>query len=212
MTALARPLSRRTAMLLPLAAACLAALAGCAEETPPPAVFEPLTFDYLPKLRLNVSSIDIDNAWQPVTVPGATHVESLAPVQPVDALRLMGQQRLVPAGSNGHAVMVIEDASLLQLNGQYQGTFQVRLDMTNGDGSKSGFAKASVTATRTITDPSPDAARVALYALVKQMMTDMNAEFEYQIRKSLRDVLQTDSSGPVAAPAPVQSQDLAPPQ
>jgi hypothetical protein len=208
MTASDRLVRRRLLVLLPLAGAGL--LAGCADEPPaPPTEFAPLSFDYLPKLRLNVTSIDIDNAWQPGTVPNATHIEALSPVQPVDALRQMAQERLLPTGTSGHAVFVIEDASLVQRAGQYEGTMQVHLDISTSDGTHSGYAKAFVTATRTIVEDSPAAARASLYELVKRMMQDMNAEFEFQVRKTLRDYLQ--SSVQTAPPAtPVQMQDLNP--
>lgn len=187
-----------------------ALLAGCAEEPPPPAVFAPLDFGYLPKLRLNVSNVEIETTWSPATVAGGQHVESLAPVQPLDALKQMARQRLIPVGASGHALFVIDDASLIQRPGQYEGLLQVHLDVSTSDGAKSGYAKASVSATRTYSNPSAEAAHVALHELVKKMMADMNVELEFQVRKTLRDYLQ---AGPEkAAPAqPVQSQDLAPP-
>lgn len=214
MTASARLVRRRGILLLPLFAGALAGtslLSGCADTPAPPANDPPLSFDYLPKLRLNVATIDIDNAWQPATVPTGIHVEALSPVQPADALKLMAQQRLVPVGTSGHAVLVIEDASLLQLPGQYQGTFQVHLDVSTSDGTHSGYAKAFVTGTRSIVEDSPAAARESLYQLVKRMMADMNTEFEYQIRKSLRDYLQSDAeTAPPAQPVQAQPLDAAP--
>jgi hypothetical protein len=42
------------------------------------------------------------------------------------------------------------------------------------------------------------------------MMSDMNVEFEFQVRRSLKEYLQ-DTATAVPTPAPVQSQDLAPP-
>lgn len=182
-------------------------LTGCAEEPPPRTDFPPLSFDYLPKIRLNVATVDVDPAWQPATVANGAHVEPLSPVSPVAALRQMVQTRLVPVGASGHAVVVIEDASFIQRGGQYEGNLQLHLDVTTSDGAHSGYAKATVTATRTLVEDLPAAARAALYDLVKRMMADMNAEFEYQIRKSLREYLETGAIG--APPAePVQSQDL----
>ncbi len=83
----------------------------------------------------------------------------------------------------------------------------VRLDVTTSDGAKSGFAEARVNRTYSGADTSDAATRAALYELVKLMMRDMNVEFEFQVKRRLRDYLQTeDSTAP--APAPVQSQDL----
>ena len=194
---------RRAAMLLPWFAAAL--LAACA-DTPPPD-FQPLDFGYLTKLRLTVAAIEVDDSWTPKPVADGIHVEALAPVQPIDALRKMAQQRLIPAGIDGHAVFVIDDASLLRSGGRFVGNLQVHLDISSGDGTKTGYAEARVSRTRTIVDDSADATRVALYELVKQMMADMNVEFEFQIRRSLRDYLQggTETAPP---PAPVQQPDL----
>ncbi len=192
-----------------LALACAALLAGCAEQPPPPTDFAPLTYDYLTKLRLAVATIDIANAWTANPVAGGQHVESLSPVQPVDALRRMAQDRLIPAGTGGHAAFVIEDASLVQTPAGYEGSMQVHIDLTGADGAKAGSAEATVRRTRTIVDTSPAATRAALYELTKQMMADMNVEFEFQVRSSLRGYLQTgtDIAPP---PPPVQSQDLNP--
>lgn len=201
------PSPPRRGFLLGLAA--MALLAGCENAPPPPQEFPLLSFDYLPKLSLNVATVDIEIPWQPGTLPDATHVESLAPEKPVDALKLMLQQRLIPVGGTGRAVALIEDASLVQRPGQYQGTFQVRLNIFTSDGAPSGFAKAYVTGTRTIVEDSPEAARAALYELTKRMMRDMNAELEFQIRRSLRDYLQS-SAGAAPLPQPVQTQSLTP--
>ena len=63
MTAAVPLIRRRDAMRLHVAFAVSAAglLAGC-DSPPPPVDYPPLRYDYLPKLRLNVASIDIDNA------------------------------------------------------------------------------------------------------------------------------------------------------
>ena len=199
------PPTRRLMLALPWLGAAL--LASCAEAPGPPAVFPPLNFDYLTKLRLNVATIDVENAWTPSTVPGGQHVEALAPVSPADALRLMAQQRLIPAGGDGHAVFVIEDASIVQFPDRFDGNMQVHLDVASADGTKAGYAEARVSRTLTIVDRSADSVRAAMYDLVRQLMTDMNVEFEFQVRRSLHDYLQPDA-GTAPPPAPVEQQDL----
>jgi hypothetical protein len=210
-TVSARPLRRRSVVLLPLAMPLFgsALLAGCV-DVPPPSVFPAFDFSYLPKLRLNVANIEIESAWAPATAPDSQHVEALAPIQPVDALRQMAQERLIPAGGSGHGLFVIDDASLVQHPGQYEGTLQVHLDVSTSDGAKSGYARASVTATRTYSDTSAPAAHAALYELLKKMMADMNIELEFQIRRTLRDYLQAGVERARVA-QPVETQDLAPP-
>jgi hypothetical protein len=51
--------------------------------------------------------------------------------------------------------------------------------------------------------------RSALYDMTKQMLDDMNVELEFQIRRSLRDNLQSTTTAP--APPPVEQQDLSAP-
>ncbi len=201
------PVPRRAALLFCLAGPL--ALAGCGGGAPPPEVFPPLDYGYLTKLRLNVASIQIDDTWTPAADSGQ-HVEYLSPVQPLDALRLMAQQRLVASGSSGQARFVIEDASIIQHRDRLDGSLAVRLDVSTADGTRSGFAEARVVRTMPEDPDQSDGGRAAAYRLTKQMMDDMNVEFEYQVRRTLHDYLQTTaSSAPV--PPPVQTQELAPP-
>jgi hypothetical protein len=175
--------------------------AACA--SPPPPSYPPLSYDYLLPLRLNVASIDVRNDF----VPGsAADVAMLSPVTPVAALTRMAHDRLFAAGNTGRAVFVIDTASILHTGGALYGALAVHLDILAADASRVGFAEARVA--RTVAGP-----RVnndldgALYDLTTQMMSDMNVEFEYQVRQSLQDWLQA----PPGPPAPVRSAPLAPP-
>lgn len=188
-------------------ALALTLLAGCVEQPPPTIDFAPLRYDYLTKLRLNVARVDVSYDLASQNFVDGRHVEALSPVQPADALRQMAQDRLVPAGSGGHAVFVIDDASLLLTPAGFEGTMQVHLDVTAADGTRTGTAQAGVHRTRTVVDESPEAERAALYELTQQMMSDMNVEFEYQVRRSLHEYLE-GAPGVAPPPAPVQQQDL----
>lgn len=202
-----RRLPRRAALTLCIAAPML--LLGCAEPAPPQS-FPPLSFGYLPKLKLDVANIDVDNSWTPGPVANGEHVENQAPEAPVAALRRMVQDRLVPGGSSGQATVTIDDASLTRVTDRFEATFAVHMDIHNADGTRSGYAEAKVARTRTISDYSTPAVRRALYDLVKATMDDMNVEFEYQIRHSLKDWLQTTTpSAPVSTP--VEQQPLGTP-
>jgi hypothetical protein len=206
---LPRRLPRRA--VLALGALALAPLlASCASE-PPPESFPPLSFAYLPKLRLYVSKVDVEDAWTPKPIANGEHVEDQAPETPAAALRQMALDRLIPVGSGGHAVLTIDDASLTRITDRFECDLAVHLDISSADGTRTGYAEARVARTRTITDYSPPAVRRALYELLKGAMNDMNVEFEYQVRRSLRDWLQTDSIEG-AVPAPVQQQPLPSPE
>src|SRR5277367_5755431 len=123
----ARLLSRRSSLLLPLA---LAACGG------PPPTYPPLRYDYLPPIRLNVASITVQQAYVPSGA--APDVSPLDPVQPVDALRQMAQDRLKPFGPAGRAVLVIQNASIVRDGDMITGTMAVRLDVYTSANSRAG--------------------------------------------------------------------------
>ena len=201
--------SRRAALtVLSWCVPCASALlAACGGETAPTG-FAPLNWAYLPPLKLNVDRIDVDDSWTPRA--GVREKGFLAPIQPMEALRKMAEDRLIPGGTSGQGVFVIDDASIRQSGEYFEGSFAVHLDIITSDGIRGGFAEARVSRRRMINDDSPNGLRAGLYDLVRQMMADMNVEFEYQVRRSLRDYLQT--TAPAAPEAgPVEQQELAPP-
>ncbi len=195
---------RRVALAAILAAPVL--LAGCSSDQPAKS-FPKLSFDYLPKLRLNVASVDIDEANPPVR--DVKDMAILAPNKPIDALRDMAQQRLLANASSGRAVFVVDQASIVNDRDKLKGTFAVHLDVTTSDGNRTGYAEARVSRTADYENDGPNATRAALDGLVSDLMKDMNVEFEYQIRRSLRAYLSTGNAPPPVA-KPVQSEDLSP--
>ena len=188
----ARGLTRRASLLLPL----LLAACGGGE----PQYFPPLRYNYLPPIRLNVSSIQIEQHFIPSGMPpDATQFD---PVPPSDALRAMAQDRLQAFGSTGRAVFVIQDASLVRQGDTISGSMDVVLNVYPAAiGPRAGFAEARVTRQHI---GHIDDLRATLYDMTKAMMDAMNVEFEYQIRNRLHDWL---ASGTAVVP-PVQAQPL----
>ncbi len=191
---------RRLMLALPLLAA------SCVGPQAPPEVFAPPNYRYLTPIRLNVTSIDIEDH----SVPEPGSVDSLSPVRPVEALKQMASDRLIASGSAGRAVFVIDHASIVRADGGLTGTMAVHLDVFAGNGdTRAGYAEAKVTRRRTSTDVGENAPSV-LYHMTMQMMADMNVEFEYQVTHSLKDWIQaTARTAPL--PPPVQAQDLGTP-
>ena len=187
------PLPRRLMLLAPL---CLAA---CGGDTPP-RVFAPLRYDYLTPLRLNVASIEMGS----LPPPGPLDASSPAPA--AQSLQQLMEDRLSAGGSSGRAVIKIDEARIVRIGSALEGTMSVRLDVIAADGGRAGFTEARVT--RRLAGFGRDI-RGGLYDITKQMLDDMNVEVEFQIRRSLRDYLQTATTAP--APAPVQQQDLSAP-
>jgi hypothetical protein len=188
----ARPLTRRFALLLPLA------LAACGGEDETQA-FAPLRFSDLPPIRLNVASIAIEQRFIPAGV--APDVSYRDPVSPMDALKAMANDRLQAFGTANKAVFAILDASLTRDRDVLTGSFAVSVTIQDDSGAPLGFAEARVQSRHV---GEVDDIRPVLYDMTKALMKDMNVEFEYQIRRHLRTWLTTDT----APAAPVEQAPL----
>ena len=186
----AHVLSRRSSLLLPFA------LAACGGS---PQAYPTLRYDYLPPIQLNVASIEVRQDFVPSGIP--PDISPLDPAQPVDALRRMATDRLKPFGPAGRAVFVIQNASMTEDGDVISGSFAVRLDIYTSANNRVGYAEARVSRSHS---GHIDDMRQLLYDMTKQLMDEMNVQFEYQIVHSLRDWVAT---GP-AVPAAVQQQPL----
>lgn len=175
-------LTRRSALLMPFA------LAACGGE--PPQSFAPLRFNDLPPIQLNVASIDIEQRFFPSGMD--PDVSKKAPVPPIEALKAMANDRLQAFGTSNKAIFAIQDASMMRENDVVTGSFAVSLTILDDNGGQLGFAEARVQSRHVgrIHDIRP-----VLYDMTKAMMSDMNIEFEYQIRHNLKAWL-TDSMAP----------------
>jgi hypothetical protein len=183
--------------------AVVLALAACADREEPVA-YEPLRYDYLQPIGLNVATLDIEEPW---TAPSNGHeVSTLAPTPPAAALRQMALDRIKATGNAGRAVFVIEDASIQEIGSRYDGALSVRLDIFAADNTPAGSVVARVTRSRGPASDDRAEESAALYELTRQMMADMNVELEYQIRRGLRAWLQS-----APTPTPVEQQALPPP-
>jgi hypothetical protein len=175
-------LTRRVTLLLPLI------LAACGSEEEQ--VFEPLRYNYLPPIQLNVASIAVEQRFVPSGVePDVSYQD---PVPPIEALKAMASDRLQAFGITNKAVFAIVDASLVRENDAVTGSFAVSLTILDDSGTQLGFAEARVQSRHTgrIGEMRP-----VLYDMTKAMMSDMNVEFEYQIRHNLKNYL-TDAAAP----------------
>jgi hypothetical protein len=129
---------------------------------------------------------------------------------------------VLAGGTQGVATFIIQDASIRAspVRGQsmfsgdgerYDGNLMVRLEVRSGEPEASGYATAQVRRSLSLPDkPSASERRQQLDTMLRQMMADMNVEFEYQVRRSLKDWLQDTATAPT--PAPVQQEDIPTPR
>lgn len=188
-------LSRRAILAFPLL------LAACGGDNSFEAAnaFPPLRYDYLPPIQLNVASIEVQQRFIPSGLP--PDVSSADPVQPIDALKAMAKDRLQSLGSANKAVFAILNASLTKDNDVIRGTLSVSLTIYDSDNAQQGYAVATVDRSHS---GDIDELGKTLYAFTKAMMKDMNVEFEYQVRRNLKDWLASSA----APDTPVQQDPL----
>src|ERR1700722_6403581 len=164
--------------------AVLAALAGCSSP-PPPQYFPPLTYSYLPPLVLKVASLNVVDAYVPSTDTVALLAQDPAP--PADTLLTMLRGRVVASGAPGTGTVTIQNASVHQVDGTLTGAMTVDVSVASQDGLSTGYAEATVSASRSAPDPDapPGDMEAALYGLTKQLMDDMNVQLQYQMQHNL---------------------------
>ncbi len=187
-------MSRRS-LLLALLAVAAPSLSGCADSEPD-RPYTQVRYTYLTPLPLNVGSVEV----APLPRPGT--LDDTSPLPPGPALQRLVEDRIAPAGSSGRARITIDEARVTRTGRNLEGTMALRLEILAADGTRAALAEARVV--RRLT-PGPNL-RNALYDITRQMLDDMNVELEFQLRRTLRDYLQT--TGPAPAPAAVEKQDL----
>jgi hypothetical protein len=199
---------RRAVLLLPL----LAAACASGDTTPP--LQGPPRYDYLTPLRLNVLDIEV---VEPGPGP-AWRVDPPAPLSPVALAVQMGRERLVPVGTTGRARFMVDSATLVREVASAGGLFaqqterltctvHVRVEILGGDGRRVGFTEAEVRRSATMPDEGPAGRARAADQIVRQAMDDLNVEFEFQVRRNLRDWIMTGEPG-AAPPATIQQESL----
>ncbi len=195
---------RRSILLLPL---LVAACGGRPEPVPlPPG---PLSYKYLSPLPLNVANIDIAEDAPP-PVPGDIGAR-LSPSAP-GAVRIMARDRLLAVGTTGQARFTVSQAQVIQQQDQLTCLLGCRLEILSGLGSRVGFAEAAVTrSVGGLEARRPNAPE----ALLRRGMDDLNVEFEFQLRRALKDWISAvtpnaDGGMPAPGPGQVGVEDLPP--
>ena len=200
---------RRAFLALPLLAACAKEQAGPYIPPGPP------SYGHLTPLRLKVGTLEIQEAGSGT----AFLVDQSAPLQPADVMLRMAQDRLSAAGGPGKARFLIQTASLTREGGASGGVFSpasetfrcvMRCQVEIVSPEDATLAGASAEATRALTGTVRDAGERAALAerVVKLAGQDLNVEFEYQLRRHLRNWLQLVAAPGETLPQPVEREAL----
>ncbi|MBR0673893.1 hypothetical protein [Neoroseomonas soli] len=203
-------LSRRAA----LSAALAAAACGRASEPPPPPSAPP-SYSHLTPLRLAVGRIEVVAA----TDPAATRTMPPAPLVPQDVVLTMARDRLAAGGGTANARFRVQIATLTREGAGAGGVFttaterltctlRCRLEVVGEDGSPAGFAEAEVRRAAVRPAGSPAERTRAAEEIVRQAGNDLNVEFEYQMRRNLRALIQAPPRPGEAVPPPVEAEPL----
>lgn len=176
----------------------LVGLAGCAATPPPPPEGPPIAYAYLPQLRLNVARVDLDERNPNA---GPNDAGRLLRPTPAEAVRIMGRDRLSAFGTEGVARFVVTRAAIIQErlprpSGLFAGdpgerlacTLACRLEILGENDRRMGFAEASVSRTASTESTNLMRERTAV-GLLRRATFELNTEFEFQVRRALRDWL-----------------------
>ncbi len=180
-------------------------LTACA-SAPPPTNFPRLTYGHLGAFVLDVSEIEIVNAYRPTLRP--PNIEHLMPVAPAAAARHWARDRLKSAGSSGRrAVFTIDNGAVTAtplkrksgLRGAftvdqselYDAVLAVRLEIFDLNGRRVGVAQADARRSRSVPENITLDARDKVWFSITESLTDgLNGELERAISQFLGQYLR----------------------
>lgn len=166
-------------------------------------------YRHLTPLRLNVVGVEVLDP-----APGAVRITEPTPLRPEEEMRRMAEDRLVAMGTEGTARFIVSNATLVREGAdRLSCRLLCRLEILSAEGRPAAFVEAEARRTRTVSDRSSPPARLrAAEDLVRGAMEELNVEFEFQIRRTLRAWL-VEGTTPPASVGPeggggVQREDL----
>ena len=182
----------------------LGLLTACASPAPQPTttsypVIQPTAGDVL---KLDVAEIQIVKAYAPPRV--APHIEHLLPFDLSDMVANWALDRLKAVGTTGTARVVILNASMREAirrtesgamsfkrNRLYEGALQVRVDVTDPQTQRAGFAKGAAASSRMVAVKISKAKRNRVWnEMTREMLNGLDASLEPDIKRGLRRLVR----------------------
>ncbi len=167
---------------------------------------EPLGLAYLARspLSLNVARVEVVKKYQSSSKP--PHVENDFPVPPVAMIQQWTQDRLLPVGKTGYAVVTIEEASVIETSlkktkgvqsfftvdqsEKYDADLSVRIEIFDDLGNSKGFAYARAKGSRTVGENlSLGGRRKVWIHMMESQMNTLDEELERNVRANLGSFL-----------------------
>jgi hypothetical protein len=142
-----------------------------------------MRFSHLTALPLNVAEIEVAEGGPP---PQPGDVGARIAPSPTEAVRIMGRDRLLAVGTTGQGRFTVSQAALVQGRDSLTCLIGCRLEILSAEGQRMAFVEAQ--SRRAVTGQDATRPRAA-EALLRQAMDDLNVEFEFQLRRALRDWL-----------------------
>ncbi|MBV9522986.1 MAG: hypothetical protein JO010_09345 [Alphaproteobacteria bacterium] len=184
--------------------ALLVLLAGCAAP-PSRLAFPEIRFTQEPKLRLDVTAIDLQDDYHPTF--HEPNVEHLFPVPPARAAENWVHDRLVAAGTTRRARVRITKASVIEVElprtqgitgafttdqaQRYDAALEMSVDILSDRGFPERTASAQVARSQSVPEGiTPNAREQVWYDMTKAMMIQIDQELETQMRAFFGSAIQ----------------------
>ncbi len=188
--------------LIPLTALVFFLVAcGSSPDLPPPQ-----TLSYLAQqpLRLNIARVEVVKQYQSSSQP--PHVENDLPMPPMAMIHQWTQDRLIPVGKTGHAVVTIEEASVVESSqgpreskgwfaskpgDQYEAKVSVKIEIFDDAGVSKGFAYARSQTSRSMAaNLTLGQRRIVWMNMMETVLTHLDKELEFNAKRYLSAYLQ----------------------
>lgn len=175
--------------------------------TPSVRMPDPVGLNYLAEkpIRLDVSRVEVLKKYKSSSV--YPHVENDLPVPPVAMLQQWVQDRLLPIGKSGYAVVTIEDASVVEtpLEGtkgitgyftvdqaeQYDASLSVKIEIFDASGVSKGFAYARAKGSRTVCEDVTLGQRRKMWInMMEKLMNNLDEELNRNVKAYLNEFVQ----------------------
>ena len=174
-------------------------LAACATEKPPPKV-QPLSFDNLPEIRLDVAELQIIPAY--AATKRRPQVDHLFHTPPQDALRNWARAKIKAAGNARRAMVVVRQASVIEVplrtkkgvrgaltnepSERYEAVIEVELEIRDDTGKRVGWMTTRVSRQRSVQEGISEPERMVFWQkLTGELVADLARAFDRRVSEHL---------------------------